>query len=63
MIYVLHQEDKVPNRIQSKKSCLRRIFFDKFCLRRSLFTKRSSRLEIGKDTQGPPVRSDDVPLF
>ena len=40
MIYILHQEDKVPIRIQSKKSCLRRIFFDKFCLQRSLFTKK-----------------------
>ena len=41
MIYILHQEDKVPIRIQSKKSCLRHIFFDKFCLRRSLFTQKS----------------------
>ena len=29
MIYILHQQDKVTIRIQSK-SCLRRIFFDKF---------------------------------
>ena len=38
-MYILHQQEKVPIRIQSKKSYLRPIFFDMFCLRRSLFTK------------------------
>jgi len=39
MIYILHQEDKVLIRIQSRKSCLRRTFFDRFCLRPSLSSK------------------------
>jgi len=30
MIYILHQQDRVPIRIRSKKSCLRRIFLHEF---------------------------------
>jgi len=39
MIYImwLHQQDRVIIRIQSKQSCLRRIFLHTFCLRRILF--------------------------
>ena len=41
MMYILHQQDKVPIRIQSKKSSLPLIFFHNFCLRRSFVTKKS----------------------
>jgi len=33
MVYILHQQDRVPIRIQSKKSWLQRIFFHQSCLR------------------------------
>ena len=42
MMYILHQQDKVPIRIQSKKSCMRHIFFGQFCLRRN-FTQKNRR--------------------
>jgi len=38
MIYKLHPQDRVPIRIQSKKSCLRLIFLHRVCLRRILST-------------------------
>jgi len=41
MIYILHQQDRVPIMIWSTKSCLLRIFLHKFFLRRILFTKKS----------------------
>ena len=40
MIYILHQQDRVPIMIWSTKSCLLRIFLHKFFLRRILFTKK-----------------------
>ena len=41
MIYILHQPNREPIRIQSKLSCLWRIFFHKFCLQQILFTTKS----------------------
>jgi len=40
-MYILQQQHRVPIRIQSKKSCLRRTFLLKFCVWRILYPKKS----------------------
>ena len=41
-----HQQDRLPIRIQSQQSCLRRIFFHKFCLRRILFHQKRHFISV-----------------